>query len=166
MSVKTNPNKPITVRGSAGAVSDPWMKQNNIPHSTHQIRRIRLADFHRHGAMIRTRIRSLYGAIQLNTQANKHLTIGAMSALKSTDIRTTSRWAGQSFRCSPQKEYLPLWFRKYDWELRSGCLPPKYSDTGITTTRQGFLSCRSTRNGHLWSLHLAPQYYDITDPIM
>ena len=96
-----------------------WMKQNNIPHSTQ----------HRYvasawltpigtGAMIRTgNTPTLYGAIySLNTQADKHLTIGAMSAL---EIHGYSHYLPMGrptvSLSAPQKEYLPLWFRKYDW---------------------------------------------------
>ena len=70
----------------AGAVYlTSWMKQNNIPHST-QHRYVESAWLTPigTGVMIRTGdTPTLYGAIySLNTQADKHLTIGAMSALE------------------------------------------------------------------------------------
>ena len=123
----------------AGAVYlTSWMKQNNIPHST-QHRYVESAWLTPigTGAMIRTGdTPTLYGAMySLNTQADKHLTIGAMSAL---EIHGYSHYLPMGrptvSLSAPQKEYLPLWFRKYDW--------------GITLRL---------------CLHLAPQYYDITD---
>ena len=117
----------------AGAVYlTSWMKQNNIPHST-QHRYVESAWLTPigTGAMIRTGdTPTLYGAMYcLNTQADKHLTIGAMSAL---EIHGYSH-------------YLPM----------GSCLPPKYS---IPTPEspppdKGFSSCRSLpRNGRLWSV--------------
>ena len=70
----------------AGAVYlTSWMKQNNIPHST-QHRYVESAWLTPigTGVMIRTGdTPTLYGAMySLNTLADKHLTIGAMSALE------------------------------------------------------------------------------------
>ena len=68
---------------------------------------------------------------------------------------------------APQKEYLPLWFRKYDWgvTLRLFTTEIFNSDTGITTTRQGVfeLPISTPERAFMECLHLAPQYYDITD---
>ena len=103
----------------AGAVYlTSWMKQNNIPHST-QHRYVESAWLTPigTGAMIRTGdTPTLYGAMySLNTQADKHLTIGAMSAL---EIHGYSHYLPMGrptvSLSAPQKEYLPLWFRKYD----------------------------------------------------
>lgn len=104
----------------AGAVYlTSWMKQNNIPHST-QHRYIESAWLTPigTGVMIRTGdTPTLYGAMySLNTQVDKHLTIGAMSAL---EIHGYSHYLPMGrptvSLSAPQKEYLPLWFRKYDW---------------------------------------------------
>ena len=101
----------------AGAVYlASWMKQNNIPHST-QHRYVESAWLTPigTGAMIRTGdTPTLYGAIySLNTQTGKHLTIGAMSAL---EIHGYSHYLPMGrptvSLSAPQKEYLPLWFRK------------------------------------------------------
>ena len=128
----------------AGAVYlTSWMKQNNIPHST-QHRYVESAWLTPigTGAMIRTGdTPTLYGAMySLNTQADKHLTIGAMSAL---EIHGYSHYLPMGrptvSLSAPQKEYLP----------------PKYS---IPTPEspppdKGFSSCRSLpQNGHLWSV--------------
>ena len=68
---------------------------------------------------------------------------------------------------APQKEYLPLWFRKYDWgvTLRLFTTEIFNSDTGITTTRQGVfeLPISTPERAFMECLHLTPQYYDITD---
>ena len=130
----------------AGAVYlTSWMKQNNIPHST-QHRYVESAWLTPigTGAMIRTGdTPTLYGAMySLNTQADKHLTIGAMSAL---EIHGYSHYLPMGrptvSLSAPQKEYLPLWFRKYDWGITLRLFTTEIfnSDTGITTTRQGDL---------------------------
>ena len=156
----------------AGAVYlTSWMKQNNIPHST-QHRYVESAWLTPigTGVMIRTGdTPTLYGAIySLNTQADKHLTIGAMSAL---EIHGYSHYLPMGrptvSLSAPQKEYLPLWFRKYDWgvTLRLFTTEIFNSDTGITTTRQGVfeLPISTPERAFMECLHLAPQYYDITD---
>ena len=156
----------------AGAVYlTSWMKQNNIPHST-QHRYVESAWLTPigTGAMIRTGdTPTLYGAMySLNTQADKHLTIGAMSAL---EIHGYSHYLPMGrptvSLSAPQKEYLPLWFRKYDWgvTLRLFTTEIFNSDTGITTTRQGVfeLPISTPERAFMECLHLAPQYYDITD---
>ena len=104
----------------------------------------------------------------LNTQADKHLTIGAMSAL---EIHGYSHYLPMGrptvSLSAPQKEYLPLWFRKYDWgvTLRLFTTEIFNSDTGITTTRQGVfeLPISTPERAFMECLHLTPQYYDITD---
>lgn len=104
----------------------------------------------------------------LNTQADKHLTIGAMSAL---EIHGYSHYLPMGrptvSLSAPQKEYLPLWFRKYDWGITLRLFTTEIfnSDTGITTTRQGVfeLPISTPERAFMECLHLAPQYYDITD---
>ena len=132
-----------------------WMKLKNISNDL-QHRYIKSAWLTPigTGVMIRTGdTPTLYGAIySLNTQTGKHLTIGAMSAL---EIHGYSH-------------YLPmLWFRKYDWgvTLRLFTTEIFNSDTGITTTRQGVfeLPISTPERAFMECLHLAPQYYDITD---
>ena len=156
----------------AGAVYlTSWMKQNNIPHST-QHRYVESAWLTPigTGAMIRTGdTPTLYGAMySLNTQADKHLTIGAMSALEIHGYSYYLPMGRPTISLSaPQKEYLPLWFRKYDWgvTLRLFTTEIFNSDTGITTTRQGVfeLPISTPERAFMECLHLAPQYYDITD---
>ena len=124
------------------------------------------------GVMIRTGdTPTLYGAMySLNTLADKHLTIGAMSAL---EIHGYSHYLPMGrptvSLSAPQKEYLPLWFRKYDWgvTLRLFTTEIFNSDTGITTTRQGVfeLPISTPERAFMECLHLAPQYYDITDAL-
>ena len=112
---------------------------------------------------------TLYGAIySLNTQVDKHLTIGAMSALEIHGYSYYLPMGRPTISLSaPQKEYLPLWFRKYDWgvTLRLFTTEIFNSVTGITTTRQGVfeLPISTPERAFMECLHLAPQYYDITD---
>lgn len=144
----------------AGAVYlTSWMKQNNIPHST-QHRYVESAWLTPigTGAMIRTGdTPTLYGAMySLNTQADKHLTIGAMSAL---EIHGYSHYLPMGrptvSLSAPQKEYLPLWFRKYDWGVALRLFTTEYS---IPTQEspppdKGFSNCRSLPlNGRSWSV--------------
>ena len=120
-----------------------WMKLKNISNDL-QHRYIKSAWLTPigTGVMIRTGdTPTLYGAIySLNTQVDKHLTIGAMSAL---EIHGYSHYLPMGrptvSLSAPQKEYLPLWFRKYDWgvTLRLFTTEIFNTDTGITTTRQG-----------------------------
>ena len=140
----------------AGAVYlTSWMKQNNIPHST-QHRYIESAWLTPigTGAMIRTGdTPTLYGAMSA-------LEIHGYSHYLPMGRPTVSLSA-------PQKEYLPLWFRKYDWgvTLRLFTTEIFNSDTGITTTQQGVfeLPISTPERAIMECLHLAPQYYDITD---
>ena len=148
-----------------------WMKLKNISNDL-QHRYIKSAWLTPigTGAMIRTGdTPTLYGAMySLNTLADKHLTIGAMSAL---EIHGYSHYLPMGkptvSLSAPQKEYLPLWFRKYDWgvTLRLFTTEIFSSDTGITTTRQGVfeLPISTPERAFMECLHLAPQYYDITD---
>ena len=108
---------------------------------------------------------TLYGAIySLNTQVDKHLTIGAMSALEIHGYSYYLPMGRPTISLSaPQKEYLPLWFRKYDWgvTLRLFTTEIFNSVTGITTTRQGVfeLPISTPERAFMECLHLAPQYY-------
>ena len=123
-----------------------WMKLKNISNDL-QHRYIKSAWLTPigTGVMIRTGdTPTLYGAMySLNTQADKHLTIGAMSAL---EIHGYSHYLPMG---------RPTGSENTTGELRSGCLPPKYS---IPTPEspppdKGFSSCRSLpRNGRLWSV--------------
>lgn len=148
-----------------------WMTQRDIPHSTQ----------HRYiesgwltpigtGAMVRTGdTPTLYGAIySLNKQAAKNISIGAMSAL---EIHGYSHYVPMgkptTVLFTPPKEYLPKWFKNYDWgvTLRLFSTEILEPSTGLTTTRQGVfdLPVSTPERAFMECLHLAPKYYDITD---
>ena len=158
-----NKNKPaITVpptRSSLFVVMDETQK--HLQRLTAPLHKIRLADSHRHRCNDPTGdTPTLYGAMySLNTQVDKHLTIGAMSAL---EIHGYSHYLPMGrptvSLSAPQKEYLPLWFRKYDWgvTLRLFTTEIFNSDTGSPPPDKGFSSCRSLpRNGRSWSVYIS-----------
>lgn len=136
-----------------------WMKLKNISNDL-QHRYIKSAWLTPigTGAMIRTGdTPTLYGAMySLNTQADKHLTIGAMSAL---EIHGYSHYLPMGkptvSLSAPQKSIYRFGSENTTGALHSGCLPPRYSAPTLESLPpdKGFSSCRSLpRNGRLWSV--------------
>lgn len=122
------------------------------------------------GAFVRTgEAPSVYGAIwSLNEQAGKHLFIGGMSAL---DINGYAHYLPMGKKTltlfSPQKERLPDWFANHNWQMtvRHHTTDFLKESEGINhTTVEGFpLLVSSPERAFMECLHLAPQYYDLTD---
>lgn len=122
------------------------------------------------GAFARTgELPSIYGAIwSLNEQTGKHFSIGGMSAL---DINGYAHYLPMGKRTltlfSPREEKLPAWFINYDWQMTV-----RHHTTDFLSEAEGInhtivesfsLLVSSPERAFMECLHLAPQYYDITD---
>lgn len=148
-----------------------WMKKNNIQYSLQHryINSMWLTPVGS-GVMVRTGEKpTLNGAIfSLNTQLEKNISIGAMSAL---DILGYSQYVPMGKKnvelFSSTGERLPSWFIKYDWGVNlrhftTDCFGAK---TGIDIIKQGVFDIliSSPERAFMECLYLAPQYYNLTD---
>ena len=122
------------------------------------------------GAYVRTgEAPSIYGAIwSLNEQTGKHFSIGAMSALEIRGYAHYLPMGKQTLTLFSLKgERPPIWFTNYDWQVivRNHTTDFLNDNEGLShKTLDGFhLQVSSPERAFMECLHLAPQYYDITD---
>jgi Protein of unknwon function (DUF2893). len=148
-----------------------WMYENGISRELQR----RYKDSHwltsiGSGAFVRTgETPSVYGGIwSLNEQIGKHFSIGGMSALDINGYAHYLPMGKQTLTLfSPRNEQLPAWFTNYDWQMtvRHHTTDFLHENEGINqTTVNGFsLLVSSPERAFMECLHLAPQYYDLTD---
>jgi len=148
-----------------------WMNENGVSHGLQRhYRESHWLTTIGTGAFVRTgEVPSAYGAIwSLNEQTGKHFSIGAMSAL---DIHGYAHYLPMGKQTltlfSAKGERLPVWFTNYDWQVivryHSTDFLDENEGMGHTTIDGFILQVSSPERAFLECLHLAPQYYDITD---
>ncbi len=112
---------------------------------------------------------TIYGALySLNTQGGKHFSIGAMTALEITGYSHYVPMGKKTVVLfSPKEERPPSWLLKHDWGvvLRHFTTECFGHETCIDTVKtEGFdLLMSSPERAFMECLHLAPQYYNLTD---
>jgi hypothetical protein len=112
---------------------------------------------------------TIYSAVAcLNQQDGKHFHIGAMTAL---DIQGFSHYLPMGKQTiivfSPKNEQLPKWLLKRDWDIILRNFTTNNFDNELAITeevRDGFTLLMSERErAFMECLHLAPEYYNLTD---
>lgn len=111
----------------------------------------------------------IYGAVwSLNEQAGKSFSIGAMSALDINGFAHYWPMGKQTITLFSSKgKRLPTWFTNYDWQTIVRHHTTSFLDVNVGINHQtldGFLlPVSSPERAFMECLHLAPQYYDVTD---
>lgn len=122
------------------------------------------------GVMIRTGDEpTIYGAVScLNKQQNKHFHIGAITALELQGSAHYIPIGKQTVAVFAKKnEILPKWLLNRDWSviLRFFTTQNFSENLGVTEEEEnGFsLQISSRERAFMECLHLAPEYYNLTD---
>jgi hypothetical protein len=122
------------------------------------------------GVMYRTGDRpTIYSALScLNAQQNKHFHVGAMSAIEIYGYSHYVPMGKPTVVVFAQKnEEFPKWLKNRDWNviLRTFTTKNFPENSGITESEQGGFTVKisSLERAFLECLHLAPEYYNLTD---
>ena len=168
---KTKINQLLQKQPPGGLYFSEWMYKNGISYELQ--RRYRETQWLTSigtGVMIRTEGEpTIFSAVSsLNKQQNKHFHIGAMTALElqgSAHYLPTGKQTVVLF--APKNEALPKWLLNRDWNviLRFFTTQNFSENLGIIEYEEsGFpLLLSSRERAFMECLHLAPEYYNLTD---
>ncbi len=146
-----------------------WLNENGISYSLQRhYRNSHWFTAIDKGVMYRTGEKpSLFSALScFNSQLNKRIHIGALSALEMRGFAHYVPLGRQTIVVyCPRDEWFPKWFSKYDWGVDILKKYSEYNGTGITAINEnGFeVALSSPERAFLESLDLAPRYYNLTD---
>ncbi len=112
---------------------------------------------------------TIYAALScFNAQMNKHLSIGAMSALEMAGYSHYIPMGKSSVVVFvPKKEWFPKWLEQYDWGTNLIKVSSEYfsHESGLVTYKQGEFDVliSSPERAFLECLYLVPKYYNLMD---
>jgi hypothetical protein len=168
---KTKINQLLQKQPLGALFFSEWMYKNGISYELQ--RRYRETQWLTSigtGVMIRTGDEpTIYGAVScLNKQQNKHFHIGAMTLL---ELKGSAHYLPMGKQTvvifAPKNEVLPKWLLNRDWNviLRFFTTQNFSENLGITEDEEnGFpLQISSRERAFMECLHLAPEYYNLTD---
>ncbi|MDR1347167.1 MAG: type IV toxin-antitoxin system AbiEi family antitoxin [Prevotellaceae bacterium] len=168
---KTKINRLLQKQPSGGLFFSEWMYKHGISYELQ--RRYRETQWLTSigtGVMIRSEDEpTIYSALSCyNKQQDKHFHIGAMTAL---DLQGHAHYIPVGKQTvvvfSPKNETLPKWLLNREWNviLRAFTTQNFSENLGITEDEQnGFsLQISSLERAFMECLHLAPEYYNLTD---
>ena len=168
---KTKINQLLQKQPPGGLFFSEWMYKNGISYELQ--RRYRETQWLTSigtGVMIRTKGEpTIFSAVSsLNKQQNKHFHIGAMTALELLGSAHYLPMGKQTVVVfAPKNEVLPKWLLNRDWNviLRFFTTQNFDENLGIMENEEsGFpLLLSSRERAFMECLHLAPEYYNLTD---
>ena len=168
---KTKINQLLQKQPPGGLFFSEWMYKNGISYELQ--RRYRETQWLTSigtGVMIRTKGEpTIFSAVSsLNKRQNKHFHIGAMTAL---ELQGSAHYLPMGKQTvvvfAPKNEILPKWLLNRDWSviLRFFTTQNFSENLGIMENEEnGFpLLLSSRERAFMECLHLAPEYYNLTD---
>lgn len=167
----TKINKLLRKLPSGSLFFSSWMKENGISYELQ--RRYRESDWLTPvapGVMARAgEAPTLFGALSsFNKQTGKHFFIGGLSALELSGIAHYVPMGRQVVYVGyPKGEWVPVWFKRYDWGVDLLCVTSEYfdSETGLTTMMQGSFEIivSTPERAFMECLNLVPRQYNLMD---
>jgi hypothetical protein len=169
--VQTKINQLLQKQPSGALFFSSWMYENGISYELQRrYRETRWLTSIATGVMIRTGDKpTIYGALScFNNRQNKHFHIGAMTAV---DLQGHAHYIPMGKPTvvvfAPKNEIFPKWLINRDWNviLRTFTTQNFPDNSGMTETEQDGFSVQisSLERAFMECLHLAPEYYNLTD---